>query len=159
MIEFKVERFEESEDHSWDALLVKTPEKDWHLAEIEYGCEDESTIRNIIRNTKFCDAQVKSFCEFIKVDVFPKCNFTDDLDSPWGIDMGGVTVVANEDFSDFEVGYEVYYPGGYWEPPDYDYCVHGNYKRLMRALFIAYALTQENEFNMQQEANMEIFED
>lgn len=48
MIEFKVETVLEDDDHSWENLLVKTPDKDWHSAQLTYGTEDLSKIREIV---------------------------------------------------------------------------------------------------------------
>lgn len=49
MIEFKVSRIDEG-DKSWEELIVKTPDKDWHSADLEYGTEDESKILEILKN-------------------------------------------------------------------------------------------------------------
>lgn len=48
MIEFSTERIEEGDDHSWEQLIVKTPDKDWHSAQLTYGTEDLSKIREIV---------------------------------------------------------------------------------------------------------------
>jgi hypothetical protein len=50
MIEFKWEEFIEDE-RSWDALFVKTDNKDWHMAEPNYGTEDKEEIIKLL-NTK-----------------------------------------------------------------------------------------------------------
>lgn len=46
-IEFMVEEFKD-DDSSWEALFVKTPERDWHMAQPNYGTEDRVEINHII---------------------------------------------------------------------------------------------------------------
>jgi hypothetical protein len=50
MVKFKVEVNEEGDDHSWSQLIVKTPDRDWHSADLTYGTEDQNVIRSIIAN-------------------------------------------------------------------------------------------------------------
>lgn len=47
MIEFEWQSFKEDDD-SWEALFVKTLDRDWHLASQEYGTENEQEITRII---------------------------------------------------------------------------------------------------------------
>jgi hypothetical protein len=158
MIQFEYQEFLE-DDKSWSALFVKTDDKDWHMAEPNYGTEDESEIRMIIRNTKFCNTILDSFIKFLKTKgtelTYKIPEYITDLDSPWGIEFDGVSVMTDKDFNEFEVGYESHDSGSYWEPPSTDYVEHFNHKSLTNALFAAYSLLLKDEFHRWNEASMD----
>jgi hypothetical protein len=158
MIEFKWEEFLD-EDRSWSALFVKTDDKDWHMADPNYGTEDEKEIRMIIRNTKFCNTILDSFITFIKTEgtelTYKTPKYLHDWDAPWGVDFGGVTLFTDKDFNEFEVGYESYDSGSYWEPPSTDYLEHSKHKSLTDALFAAYGVLLKDEYHRWNEASMD----
>lgn len=112
------------------------------------------------RNTrilKYCDREVKVFLEYckeiLKKELKPEeLVYLADMDSPWGLNFGGVTVYANEDFSEYEVGYEVYEPGSYWEPPFSDYCEYSKHKNLNNALWDVLKLWLQYDYRNWQES-------
>lgn len=91
--------------------------------------------RSIEYANKECEIFV-GYCDNIlhkKLNHEP-LNYIDDLDSPWGVNFDGVTIIANKDFTEFEVGHEVYDPGDYWNPPESDYAEYSKHERLHDAL-------------------------
>lgn len=46
-IQFHWEKFLEDDD-TWEALFVKTTNKNWHLAQQHYGTENEEEIRKLL---------------------------------------------------------------------------------------------------------------
>jgi hypothetical protein len=92
------------------------------------------------RMLNFSNKKVEVFVKYCEVALDKKLTYNElsylsDLDSPWGLNFDGVTVVADEDFNEFEVGYEKYNPGGRWEPPDVEYVTDSTYKELDEALW------------------------
>jgi len=158
MITFKWDEFFD-DDRSWSALFVKTDDRDWHMAEPNYGTEDESEIRMIIRNIKFCNSILDSFIAFLKTKgtelTYKTPDYFTDWNSPWMVDFGGVSVIADEDFNTFEVGCESHDSGSYWEPPSADYVEHSNHKSLTNALFAAYGALLKDEFQRWNESSMD----
>lgn len=137
----------------WYDLYVKTDDRDWHRAVDVYFTSDEESIKTIIYQSKNCNAIVKNFNEYIEqyklpISCFEPMENLCDYDSPWGVINGGVTILANMDFTNFEVGFETYDSGSYWEPPSMDYNEHSNEKTIMDALMEAFKLSMEDSYNM-----------
>jgi hypothetical protein len=158
-IEFENKLFGE-DGEVWSELWVKTPYKDWHNAEDEYGTEDQLVIRNLIHTTARLDIDVKNFNEHIKsLDTTLQFVSTDmcDWDFPWGIEAKewGITIVADRSLKSFEVGYVHTTGGSYWEPPGADYVVHSTHGSLVAAMFVAYSMTLEWAYNSQKEFEWE----
>ena len=151
---FEYQTFPDDEK-TWDALFVKIDDGPWHMADVHYNTEDEAEILSIIRSRKYNNSQLKNFVDFMETKGV-KLNPTDvsiDLGIKWGIDLGGVSIL--QDDGDFEVGYEAYDSGSYWEPPSSDYVEVGSFNRLGAALFEAYALLLNMEFTNWLESQIE----
>lgn len=97
------------------------------------------------RQIKFADKEVEVFLQFVethlkqKINTFPN-DIVDAFDSPWGKNFDGITIMANQDFTEFEVGYEPYDNGSYWEPPSSDYVEHSKHRLLEPALLTMLSL-------------------
>jgi hypothetical protein len=160
MIEFKVETILE-DDCSWENLLVKTPDKDWHDAELTYGVGTESEVRNILRNISYCESVRKSFNGFLKSinEKFGQFERVENsfmsYDTPYGLSLDGVIVIASENFLKFEVGYETYESYGYWEPPSSDFKEYSKHNGFIPALRDALGLYMMDWFTKKQESDME----
>jgi hypothetical protein len=155
-IEFMVERFED-DDSSWEALFVKTPERDWHMAQPNYGTEDEFEIRSIISRVRYFDSLKDSYNEFLKgMNIEDQFNKVDDslgsYDSLYTLILDGVIIFETAD-GQFEVGYETYDSGSYWEPPSLDYNTHSTHKSLFGAINDAVGIYMGNRFQQFQEAD------
>jgi hypothetical protein len=97
------------------------------------------------RQIKFANKEVEVFLQFVETHLKQKINtvpneFYQDMDGYWGMNFDGITIMANEDFTEFEVGYETYDNGGYWEPPSLDYTEHSKHKTLELALLAMLSL-------------------
>lgn len=162
MIEFKTEEFLEDDDR-WSALFVKTPDKDWHMANPNYGTEDEFEIRNIISRIQYFNSIKDSYNEFLKgMNIEDQFNRVDDslgcYDSLYALILDGVILFETEDRK-FEVGYETYDSGSYWEPPSSDYNTYSTHKSLLGAIGDAVGLYMGNRFQQMQEASFDNFEE
>ena len=97
------------------------------------------------RQVKFANKEVEVFLQFVetnlkqKINMFPN-DIVDDFDSPWGKCFDGITIMANQDFTEFEVGHETYDNGSYWEPPSSDYVEHSKHRLLETALLTMLSL-------------------
>jgi hypothetical protein len=100
---------------------------------------------NLERQIKFANKEVEVFLKFVesnlkqKISVFPN-EFYQDMDGYWGMNFDGITIMANEDFTEFEVGHEAYDSGSYLEPPTTDYVEHSKHKTLELALLAMLSL-------------------
>ena len=114
---------------------------------------DESLQRNIKCSTKECEV-FAGYCETVlhKKLKYEPLNNVEDFDSPWGMDFDGVTVVANEDFTEFEVGHEQYHPGTYWNPPETDYVEYSRHKTINNALWDVLTLWLKFDYSNWQES-------
>ena len=94
----------------------------------------------LVKQIKFADKEVEVFLQFVKTKLnqeiteCPPNDFTEDLDMPWYKNFDGINISTNRDFTEFEVGYEVYEGGSYWEPSTTDYVEHSKHKTLALAL-------------------------
>lgn len=109
------------------------------------------------RLLNFCNKEVEvftSYCETVlhKKLKYEPLSYISDLDSPWGMNFDGVTVFANEDFTEFEVGHEHYDPGTYWNPPETDYIEYSKHERLFNALWDVLVLWLKNDYQNWQES-------
>lgn len=83
-----------------------------------------------------------------------------DMDSPWGLNFGGVTLFANEDFTEYEVGHETYDSGSYWEPPSSDYAKDSTHKDFTSAMWAVINLWVQYRYQNWAESRMaEAYED
>jgi hypothetical protein len=158
MIEFQYETFQD-EDNSWEALFVKTPDRDWHMAEPNYGTEDKLMITNIIRNIEYNESVRKSFNAFLK-ELNPKFGQFEKVEDPMGsydslyaVSLDGI-IISIMNF-EYLVGYETYDSGSYWEPPSSDYVEHSTHKNIRSAFGDAIGLYMLNWYQQKQEADMD----
>ena len=93
------------------------------------------------------------YCKSLNQELKPEeLQYLADFDSPWGVNFGGVTVFSNEDFTEYEVGYEVYETGSYWEPPFSDYVEYSKHTRLHQALWDVLKLWLQYDYQRWQES-------
>jgi|TARA_R110002110_G_scaffold184875_2_gene391763 hypothetical protein len=98
----------------------------------------------LVKQIKFANKEVEVFLQFVKTKLGQEISMfpieLDDFEVPWGKNFDGITIMANEDFNEFEVGYEVYEGGSYWEPSTTDYAEHSKHKTLELALLAMLSL-------------------
>lgn len=100
-----------------------------------------SDMKTLEKRIKFADKEVEVFLKFVesqlkqRINTFPN-KFYQDMDGYWGMNFDGITIMANNDFTEFEVGYELYDSGG--SPTDY--AEHSKHKTLELALLAMLSL-------------------
>ena len=99
----------------------------------------------LVKQIKFANKEVEVFLQFVETNLKQKISLSptfdlDDFEVPWVNSFDGITIMANEDFNEFEVGYEVYEGGSYWEPSTTDYAEHSKHKTLELALLAMLSL-------------------
>ena len=94
------------------------------------------------RTIKYLNKEVELFVKFysqkcgVNLTYNHDDGFTDKDDNKlWAIEFDGVTVISNDTLDEFEVGYESYIPGSYWEPESGDYVEFSKHKSIQDALF------------------------
>ena len=65
----------------------------------------------------------------------------------WAVEFDGITIISNADLDEFEVGYESYIPGSYWEPESGDYCEYSKHDNINDALFDVVKLFLQWEYS------------
>jgi len=154
MVEFKVETIEE-DDCRWSQLLVKTSDRDWHSADLTYGTEDELAIRSLVRNMKYCESVRKDYNDFLK-SLNPQFGQFEVLNQNqiYELSLDGI-LISSEDLRDFEVGYEIYDGGSYWEPPSVDYAEYSKRKNILGAFGDAIGLYINNWYSQKRMSEIE----
>ena len=137
-IEFKWNEYREHDD-SWEELVFNIDDGPWIGAQARYGTEDEDLIKFIIIESD------RLLGEVVKVNddlmnsgnpIFESISEQDlvDYDSNWGVQLGGITVIADYDMKLFTVGYMQFDSGTYFDPPSTDYIEHSEFDNINDAL-------------------------
>lgn len=95
------------------------------------------------RTIKYLNKEVELFTHFYEKKCNVKLKYTlnnhsySDVDDNllWAIEFDSITIISNADLDEFEVGYESYIPGSYWEPESGDYCEYSKHDNINDALF------------------------
>jgi len=106
------------------------------------------------RNINFANKEVELFVGYCDVALHKKLNYSSlsditdaDENELWGVNFDGVGIISNKDFTEFEVGHEVYYPGNYYEPESVDYTEDGKYPTLREALWAVLTVWLKFDYN------------
>jgi hypothetical protein len=94
------------------------------------------------RTIKYLNKEVELFTYFYahKCKVSLTYKELDDVEDNnsnklWAIEFDSITIISNADMDEFEVGYESYIPGSYWEPESGDYLEYSKHDNINDALF------------------------
>jgi len=113
----------------------------------------ESKDKRLTRNINLANKEVELFVGYCDILLKKKLNHTSlgvtdaDGNKFWDVNFDGVGIIANEDFNEFEVGHEVYYPGNYYEPESSDYAEDGKYSTLREALWAVLTIWLKYDYN------------
>jgi hypothetical protein len=64
----------------------------------------------------------------------------------WAVEFDSITIIANNSLDEFEVGYESFIPGSYWEPESGDYVEYSKNTNIKDAFFSVVRLYLEWEY-------------
>lgn len=113
------------------------------------------------RTIKYCESVCDDILRFVKRSYNIRIkseplDWISDVDSPWGRIFDGITILANEDFTEYEVGYEIWDNGSRWEPPSSDYKEDSKHKDIHSAVWRVVVLWMQDHFqNWRMESQME----
>ena len=91
----------------------------------------------LVKQIKFANKEVEVFLQIVKTKLGQEISMFLNLTPS---SRSRMTQPAIEDFNEFEVGYEVYEGGSYWEPSTTDYAEHSKHKTLELALLAMLSL-------------------